>query len=123
MFGDTTHSVIVDKVAERPGGKKTLTNLMLDCFKDINLNVENQDIENIERIAVVDPNRNKNWPRPIKIIYRDKYLQDQVLFFKLRLRHSSTYHEFKISSAILALLDKDDDLRARHELLNTERIL
>ena len=26
-------------------------------------------------------------------------------------------------SAILALLDKDDDLRARHELLNTERIL
>ena len=26
-------------------------------------------------------------------------------------------------SAILALLDRDDDLRARHELLNTERIL
>ena len=26
-------------------------------------------------------------------------------------------------SAILALLEKDDDLRARHELLNTERIL
>ena len=26
-------------------------------------------------------------------------------------------------SAILALLDKDDDLRARHELLNTEKIL
>ena len=26
-------------------------------------------------------------------------------------------------SAILALLDKDDDLRARHELLNTERNL
>ena len=25
--------------------------------------------------------------------------------------------------AILALLDKDDDLNARHELLNTERIL
>ena len=26
-------------------------------------------------------------------------------------------------SAILALLDRDDDLRARHELFNTERIL
>ena len=26
-------------------------------------------------------------------------------------------------SAILGLLDKDDDLRASHELLNTERIL
>ena len=28
----------------------------------------------------------------------------------------------KAYSAILALLDKDDDLRASHELLNTERI-
>ena len=28
-----------------------------------------------------------------------------------------------ICSAIWGLLDKDDDLRASHELLNTERIL
>ena len=30
---------------------------------------------------------------------------------------------FVTCSAILALLDKDDDLSASHELLNTERIL
>ena len=34
-----------------------------------------------------------------------------------------THFTFVTCSAILALLDKDVDLRARHELLNTERIL
>ena len=34
-----------------------------------------------------------------------------------------TYMYIVTCSAILALLDKDDDLRASHELLSTERIL
>ena len=45
----------------------------------------------------------------------------------MRLAISGKYNPISIPyvtcSAILALLDKDDDLRARHELLNTERIL
>ena len=90
MFGDTTHSVIVDQVAEKEG--EDLRFEMLDCFKDINLNIKNQDIKNIERIGVVNADRNKKWPRPVKIIFKDKYIRDQVLFFKLRLRHSSTYY-------------------------------
>ena len=38
-------------------------------------------------------------------------------------RITSPLVSYVTCSAILALLDKDDDLRARHELLNTERIL
>ena len=87
---DTTHSVIVDQVAEKEG--EDLRFEMLDCFKDINLNIKNQDIKNIERLGVVNADRNKKWPRPVKIIFKDKYIRDQVLFFKLRLRHSSTYY-------------------------------
>ena len=36
---------------------------------------------------------------------------------------SPAFSTYVTCSAILALLDKDADLRARHELLNTERIL
>ena len=42
----------------------------------------------------------------------------------LHIVHNNREGEIIVTcSAILALLDKDDDLRARHELLNTERIL
>ena len=93
MFGDTSKSVIVSRVMEKEN--ENLREVMLHCFNDINLNIEDGDIENVDRIGLYD--KNQSWPRPVKILFTSSAARDQVLYFKLRLRHSAIYHEFKIS--------------------------
>ena len=43
LFGDTSRSVIVSRVTEKEN--KDLRIVMLHCFKDINLNIKDYDIE------------------------------------------------------------------------------
>ena len=93
MFGDTSRSIIVDRVAEKMD--ENLKEIMVACFHDINLDINGVDIEFIERIGTFD--KNKRWPRPVKITFRDSTIRDQVLYFKLRLRHSNRFSEFMIS--------------------------
>ena len=77
MFGDITRSVIVSRVAGKES--ENLKKVMLHCFKDINLNIEDCDIENVSRIGTYDPNQ--RWPRPIKILFTTSGTRDQVLYF------------------------------------------
>ena len=93
LFGDTTKTIIVDKVAEKEG--ENLRNVIVDCFKDIYLNIEDSDIEYIERIGVY--NKNKKWPRPVKVSFYEQAVRDQVLFYRTRLSQSRVFHEFQIS--------------------------
>ena len=51
-----------------------------------------------------------------KYTYIGKYHSPNMLFLVFIIKTVTC-------SAILALLDNDDDLRSKHELLNTERIL
>ena len=93
MFRDTSKTVIVSRVAEKE--KENLRAVMLHCFKDIDLNIADHEIETVERIGTFD--RNQGWPRPVKIRFVSKLIRDQVLYFKLRLRHSVIYHKFQIT--------------------------
>ena len=45
------------------------------------------------------------------------------MLFKKSTTYNADPRVYVTCSVILGLLDKDDDLRARHELLNNERIL
>ena len=63
MFGDITRSVIVSSVAEKES--ENLKKVMLHCFKDTNLNIEDCDIKNVSRIGIYDPNQ--RWPHPVEI--------------------------------------------------------
>ena len=96
MFGDISRSVIVSRVCEKEN--ENLKDVMLHCFRDINLNIVDNDIETVERIGTYDCNQ--RWPRPFKVIFTTSVAHDQVLFFKLRLRNSTIYHEFKISKEV-----------------------
>ena len=63
--------------------------------------------------------------RPVIYLHYLKSFNTKLLTVSICLPMSNRSRFLKnvTCSAILALLDKDDDLRARHELLNTERIL
>ena len=78
--------MIVSREAELEN--ENLRVVMLNCFKDINLNIYDQDIKIVERIGIYDKKKHR-WPRPVKIRFTNSDIRDQVLFFKLRLRHST----------------------------------
>ena len=65
MFGDTAKTVIVDRVRENEN--ENLCNIMLECFSEMNLNIDQRDIVSVERIGVY--NKAKRWPRPVKISF------------------------------------------------------
>ena len=114
MFGDTTRTVIiVDRVAEKEG--ENLKRVLVDCFHDIHLNIEEIDIEKIERIGVFV--KNKRWPRPVKITFYDQATRDQVLFFKTRLKHSTFFYEFQFSK------EEPKDIRAKRTKLGQAAII
>ena len=93
MFGDTTKTVIVDRVREREN--ENLRNVMLECFRDMHLNIEDKDIENVVRIGAY--NKNKRWPRPVKISFVDSAARDQILYFKTRVKQTAFFSDFQFS--------------------------
>ena len=64
-------------------------------FREINIDLNPEDIENVERIGQFHPAR--KWPRPVKVTFVEEGARDRVLYFKSRLRCSQAFKEFKIS--------------------------
>ena len=93
MFGDTQKTLIVDHIREYPNEK--LLDVILNCVHDINIDLASDDIIRIERIGRFNPH--KKWPRPVKVVFRDRTVRDQIYYFKSRLKHSEKFSVFKIS--------------------------
>ena len=49
---------------------------------------------NVTRIG--KPDKNRKFPRPIKVTLKDKSIREQILFFKSRLNQSRIYKEVRI---------------------------
>ena len=90
LFGDTSKALIIDHVRENVN--ENLTELVLRCFNDTNIDMCDRDLVNVQRIGAFNP-RNRR-PRPVKVTFQETGARDQVLYFKSRLMHSQTFKEF-----------------------------
>ena len=93
LFGDTSKSLIIDNIRESID--EDLMKIILNCFRDINLDIKPHDVANIERIGQYVSEKAR--PRPVKVTFVEAGTRDQVLYFKSRLKYSRIFKEFKIS--------------------------
>ena len=93
LFGDTSKTLIIDHIREKV--QEDLVKIVLQCFREIHIDLVPADIVKIERIRVHEPNRRR--PRPVKVTFAETGTRDQVFYFKSRLKYSDGFKEFKIS--------------------------
>ena len=93
MFGDTTRTLILDGLPETPN--ENLGEIIILCMNDIGVPSNWDDIEEILKIGRV--NKDRPWPRAVKITLKDHSIRDQIFFFKSRLRFPNKFKSVRVN--------------------------
>ena len=93
MFGDTTRTLILDGLEETP--RENLAEIIILCMNDIGVPLTWDDIEDVTRIGRL--NKDRKWPRPVKLTLKDHSIRDQIFYFKSRLRFSSNFKNIRVN--------------------------
>ena len=92
MYGDTTRTLILDGINENPN--ENLGEISIRCMNDIGIPLNWDDIENVIRIGKT--NKNRKWPRPVKLTLKDPSVRDQILYFKSRFSLSPRFKSVRV---------------------------
>ena len=92
MFGDVSCSLILDGIWE--SRQENLEEIGHHYVNGIGVQLTIDDIESVYRLGTWSEGRRQ--PRPVKLILRDQTTRDQILHFKLRLRHPPLFKSVMI---------------------------
>ena len=92
MYGDTSRTLILDGINETP--KDNLFEISIRCMNDIGIPLNWDDIEDVRRIG--KPDKNRKWPRPVKLTLKDPSIRDQIFFFKSRFSLSNLFKSVRV---------------------------
>ena len=92
MYGDTTRTLILDGITETP--KENLGEISIRCMNDIGIPLNWDDIEDVCRIG--RPDKNRKWPRPVKLTLKDPSIRDQIFYFKSRFSLSVKFKSVRV---------------------------
>ena len=92
MYGDTSRTLILDGLKETPN--ENLAEMSIRCMNDIGIPLNWDDIDVVSRIG--KPNKNRKWPRPVKLTLKDPSIRDQILFFKSRFSLSTSFKSVRV---------------------------
>ena len=92
MYGDTSHTLILDGINEAPN--KNLREISIRCMNDIAISLNWDDIEDVCRIGKI----NKNWkrPRPVKLTLKYPLIRDKIFYFKSRFSLSLLFKSVRV---------------------------